>query len=124
MLKLKDVHKVKKISEDVNVVVKFIEVFCKVNHQEKAKFPIQSKGKISECLKDIQIELCPECKKLLLHAAGKRIMCPYDPKPRCKKCPTHCYGRGYREKIREVMRFSGAHLLKRGRFDLAAKYFF
>jgi len=124
LLKLKDVHKIKKISKDVSVIAKFIEIFCNNNHSDRMKSPIQSKGKIGEYLKDIPIELCPECNKLLLHAVGKRIMCPYDPKPRCKKCPTHCYGRGYRERIREVMQFSGAYLLKRGRLDLAAKYFF
>lgn len=117
-------NKVKKISRDVNIIARFIEIFCHNKHTDNMKSPIQPKGRIGEYLKDIPIELCPECNKLLCYAVSKRIICSYDPKPKCKKCPTHCYTRGYRERIREVMRFSGAYLLKRGRFDLAIKYFF
>jgi hypothetical protein len=40
----------------------------------------------------------------------------------CKKCHTQCYNRNYREKVREVMRFSGPYLIKRGRLDLIYHY--
>lgn len=108
---------------DTIILTEFIETFCSNNHSEKAKSHIQVKGRINEFLKDASIRLCSDCNKLLLHAVSKRIMCPYDPKPRCKKCLTHCYSTGYRERIREVMRFSGAYLLKRGGLGLAIKYF-
>jgi hypothetical protein len=41
----------------------------------------------------------------------------------CKKCPAHCYAPGYRERIREVMRFSGQYLVKHGRLDLIVHYY-
>ena len=46
-----------------------------------------------------------------------------DPKPMCKKCETQCYHGEYRAKIREVMKFSGMHLIKHGRVDMLYHYF-
>jgi hypothetical protein len=40
----------------------------------------------------------------------------------CRKCPTQCYTRRYKERVREVMRFSGPYLIKRGRVDLLYHY--
>ena len=48
-----------------------------------------------------RVGLCVDCRKLLLHAIVKRIACPLDPKPMCKKCPEHCYAPRYRAQIRE-----------------------
>ena len=42
----------------------------------------------------------------------------------CKHCHVHCYRPGHREKVREIMRFSGRHLILRGRLDLLWHYFF
>ncbi len=50
--------------------------------------------------------LCDACADLLAHAGRRVERCPHDPKPKCKDCRTHCYGPGYRERIRAVMRFS------------------
>lgn len=114
----------KRIRRDVAVLARFIRIFCANNHSENSKSPVRAEGRTGEFLNEVSVELCYDCTKLLLHGAGKRITCPYDPKPRCKRCPTYCYRDGYRERIREVMRFSGAYLIKRGRLDLAFKYFF
>jgi len=114
----------KKIHKDVRILARFIQIYCASHHSDEVRPALRAKGITGEFLKDVSVQLCPDCNKLLLHGVGKSITCPYAPKPRCRKCPTYCYRQGYREKIRPVMRFSGAHLLKRGRLDLALKYFF
>ncbi len=48
--------------------------------------------------------LCGDCLDLLAYARKRVENCPHDPKPRCKDCRTHCYGPGYRDRIRAVMR--------------------
>lgn len=53
-------------------------------------------------------ELCDECIDLVVYARERVERCPHDPKPMCKDCRTHCYGVGYRDRIRAVMRFAGA----------------
>ena len=114
----------KRIKKDIDVLARFIEIFCVHNHRDNHKSNVEARGAIGNFLEDLSLKLCPDCTRLLLHGVGKRIICPYDPKPRCKKCPTYCYQDEYRKKIKEVMRFSGSYLIKRGRLDLAFKYFF
>jgi hypothetical protein len=57
------------------------------------------------------------------YARDRLIACPYDPKPKCKHCPTHCYKPAMRRRVREVMQFGGMHFVKRGRLDWLVKYF-
>ncbi|MFC2034851.1 nitrous oxide-stimulated promoter family protein [Chloroflexota bacterium] len=114
-----------KKSKDIRVLGNFISIFCWENHRAEAKdiFPIRD-IKLHHVLGDKDLVLCQDCCKLLDHGIAKLILCPYDPKPMCKKCETHCYAPGYREKIRQVMRFSGFYLVKRGRLDLMAHFLF
>jgi len=95
-----------KQEKDLRVLEAFIGEYCRGKHQSR-------KG-----------ELCSECAALLGYAEMKRKKCPLDPKPDCKHCPIHCYGKVQRAAIREVMGYSGRRLLLRGRFDLLWHYFF
>jgi hypothetical protein len=57
--------------------------------------------------------LCDDCSALVDYADHKLELCPYGPeKPTCDNCPIHCYRPEPREKMREVMRFSGPRMLK------------
>ena len=57
-------------------------------------------------------ELCNDCKALEQYAYQRLSACKYsEHKTSCKKCPTHCYRKDMREKIRKVMRFSGPRML-------------
>ena len=114
-----------KKEKDIRVLAEFTSIFCRENHQgeEKSRFPIRDE-RLHSVLNGGQTVLCPDCQKLLNHGIAKLLQCPYDPKPMCKKCQTHCYAPGYREKMREVMRFSGLYLVRHGRLDLMFHYFF
>jgi hypothetical protein len=95
----------KKQSNEAKVLKRFIAVYCRENHGK-------TRG-----------ELCRDCSDLLDYGLKRLYACPYDPKPKCKDCPTHCYQPEYRAKIREVMRFSGIYFVKRGRLDWLVRYF-
>ena len=57
-------------------------------------------------------ELCKECRELLIYATTRLDRCKFgDGKTNCHKCPVHCYRPDVREKIREVMRFSGPRMM-------------
>ena len=57
-------------------------------------------------------ELCRECKDILDYAYARLDHCKFgEKKSSCKKCPIHCYKPSMREKMREVMRFSGPRIL-------------
>ncbi|MEW6034153.1 MAG: nitrous oxide-stimulated promoter family protein [Chloroflexota bacterium] len=114
-----------KRGKDLKVLKDFISIFCRERHPGQPKNVFLAKDeRLRHALGDREVILCADCIRLMNHGAAKLLLCPYDPKPMCKKCPTHCYAPGYRERIREVMKFSGQYLLKHGRLDLMIHYFF
>ncbi len=106
---------------DIRTLARFVALYCRSHHAERA--PIGFKAQALEDLLDTDMELCPDCAKLLKYGLTMRLRCPKEPKPMCKRCPDPCYRPEYRDKIREVMRFSGMYLVKRGRIDLLFHYF-
>lgn len=94
-----------KKQRELRTLRRFIEVYCRQRHG-------RAKG-----------ELCGECSDLFEYGRARLERCPYDPKPKCRDCPTHCYRPRYRQKVREVMKFSGMHFVNRGRVDWLVRYF-
>ncbi|MCP4379577.1 MAG: nitrous oxide-stimulated promoter family protein [bacterium] len=91
--------------KQLQMLTKFIEVYCSKTHST------------------VDEQLCDECSELLSYASDRLARCPLDPKPKCKDCHVHCYDEAHREKIKEVMKFSGMYFVKRGRLDWLVKYF-
>jgi hypothetical protein len=106
---------------DIHVLANFVNIYCRENHKEAAKqeFHIADEDLRTRLCGLI---LCSDCSRLLEHSIAKLSLCEYDPKPSCRRCKTHCYAPGYREKVRQVMRFSGTYLIKHGRLDLLLHY--
>lgn len=111
----------KKEKSDIRTLIKFVEIFCRENHQgDKAPFTFRLLD-LTEVEKRA-ILLCPECTKILRYGLTMRLKCPHDPKPMCKKCETQCYKGEYKAAIREVMKFSGMYMIKHGRLDMLYHY--
>ena len=112
-------------SKELKVLCNFISIFCRENHQTEVKttFSYKTDG-WSQVMGDKELVLCQDCSRLLKHGTAKLLLCPYDPKPMCKKCQTHCYAPVYRRKMQKVMRFSGSYIIKHGRLDLIVHYLF
>jgi len=56
--------------------------------------------------------LCPDCAALDSYARQRSDKCPFmETKTFCSNCKVHCYKPDLREKIREVMRFSGPRMI-------------
>lgn len=57
-------------------------------------------------------ELCADCAALDAYARQRSDKCPFmETKTFCSNCKVHCYKPDMREKIRQVMRFSGPRML-------------
>lgn len=57
-------------------------------------------------------EMCGDCMQLIKYAEQRTGKCRFgNDKPVCVNCPVHCYKPEMREKIREVMRFSGPRMI-------------
>lgn len=83
------------------------------NITPKAAFaPNAQSLKFTPCAKVIIDSLCPECAELEAYARMRSDKCPFmETKTFCSNCKVHCYKPVMREKIREVMRFSGPRML-------------
>ena len=99
----------------------FIGLFCRSRHGRESGAPLPAELSL---LVGKEQRLCPDCAGLLEYSARRLRSCPMKPKPLCKKCPVHCYRPDYRQRIREVMAWSGKRLILRGRLDLLFHYFF
>jgi len=108
--------------KDLKVLVRFTSIFCHCHHAGE-KRPFSRAGALSGLGLE-RVRICNDCHEFLEYAIERRIRCPLDPKPTCKHCQVHCYRAGHRERVREIMRFSGPYLIKRGRLDLLWHYFF
>lgn len=89
---MKDVDK--KRRREQYIVAEMIALYCRKNHVGQ------------------QGQLCPDCRTLLDYAAARSEHCPFmAEKTFCANCKVHCYKPDMREKIRQVMRFSGPRML-------------
>lgn len=81
-----------KREREKRVVGEMIALYCRKKHGGKA--------------------LCKACAALDRYARERSDKCPFmENKTFCSNCRVHCYKPEMREKIREVMRFSGPRML-------------
>ncbi len=84
----------KKRQREKRIVGEMISLYCKKNHHTKNG------------------DLCDDCKKLKEYAFFRSDKCPFmETKTFCSNCKVHCYKPDMRNKIKEVMRFSGPRML-------------
>jgi hypothetical protein len=58
--------------------------------------------------------LCTACHQLLDYAHRRLDSCPFqEKKPACNHCNVHCYSRGMRVRVQEVMRYAGPRMIRR-----------
>jgi hypothetical protein len=78
--------------KEKQIITLMVELYCRKNHGAEV--------------------ICPDCEELLSYALKRLDKCIYgDEKPACKHCPVHCYKSVMREKIREIMRWSGPRMI-------------
>lgn len=82
-----------KIEKEKKVSFLMIDLYCKKKHKTKDK-------------------LCDECQELKEYVSLRLEKCPFgENKTFCSNCKIHCYQKDMRNKIREVMRFSGPRMI-------------
>ena len=59
-------------------------------------------------------ELCPDCAELRGYAHMRLDRCRYhEKKPTCGNCPAHCYKPSMKDRVMQVMRYSGPRMTLR-----------
>ncbi len=103
--------------KDIKLIGRFVEVYCAGHHSTTGwgSFPLPAQ--LGE------LRICSECARIMEYAVNKRLKCPLEnEKPSCKRCRIHCYAPAEREKIREIMAYSGRRMIMRGRLDYVWHY--
>lgn len=84
----------KRLEREKKTLKAMFKMYCKAKHHTK--------------------ELCSDCSSLLEFAFRKLDKCPFgNEKPTCLECSIHCFRKEQKEKIREIMRYSGPRMLTR-----------
>lgn len=105
----------RKRAEDAEMVSQMIALWCRAHHDA---VPVGDDATADGLANTVRlgrrdIRLCPDCAELRDYAIARIKHCPHmDTKTFCSACPTHCYKPEMRERIREVMRWSGPRMLR------------
>lgn len=92
----------KRRQREKKTISQMIALYCAKNHNESARNAQSFCGEA----------ICAECAALDEYAALKTERCPkMHAKTSCDECEVHCYQPQMRERIRQVMRFSGPRML-------------
>lgn len=84
-----------RMQREHDTIHKMIGIFCQEQH-------------------GIAGELCPACRELLDYAHLRLRHCPFqEGKTTCGNCRVHCYKPSMRQRIREIMSFSGPRMIWR-----------
>jgi hypothetical protein len=85
-------HRMKRERKTVEAM---IDIYCHAKHQPRDR-------------------LCHGCGELLDYARKRLAKCPFqEKKTTCGNCRVHCYSPIMRQKIRDVMKFSGPRMFRR-----------
>ncbi|MDA8227257.1 MAG: nitrous oxide-stimulated promoter family protein [Desulfitobacterium hafniense] len=82
-----------RLERERNTIKKMIRIYCRDNHSTSG-------------------ELCEECLALFDYASLRLDKCKFGKdKPVCGNCTIHCYKPDMRQKVREVMKYSGPKMI-------------
>ena len=119
--KLQDPSLTRKEKKDLKILVLFTSVYCRGHHSAERS---SLSGLPKQLISLERYPCCSSCQEFLIYAIERRLNCPLETKPSCKHCQVHCFRAGHREKVREIMRYSGKALIKKGRLDILWRYLF
>ncbi|MBW7989127.1 MAG: nitrous oxide-stimulated promoter family protein [Planctomycetes bacterium] len=83
-----------KLKREQKTLLVMLRIYCRNHHGSTGK------------------QLCSDCRELREYADERLQKCPFGAtKGLCSQCEIHCYKPEMRERIRDVMRYSGPRML-------------
>lgn len=93
----------KKRENEKKTMLCMIEIYCMNNHKEYHKFYNKTFGGKN---------ICKECENIYNYASIRTDKCKFiDTKTFCSACSSQCYNKDMKEKIKNIMHFSGKRML-------------
>ena len=93
----------RKIDYEKNMLLYMIKLYCRHNHKEYHKNYNKTFGSKN---------ICKECEEVYNYACERTSKCRFiSTKTFCSACSSHCYKKEMREKIKNIMIFSGKRMI-------------
>lgn len=92
--------------KDARVLADLTELYCRANHKDRTKAPLESIGTREEVYARTYA-FCDECAEFVRFSEKRTGLCRQDPKPFCAFCDIKCYSPAMKEYSRQVMHFAG-----------------
>lgn len=84
-----------RIIREAKTIEAMLAIYCEDHHQSSTDHT-----------------LCESCTSLLNYAHQRLEICPFrDDKPACNHCQVHCYSKEMRQRVQQVMRYSGPRMI-------------
>jgi len=98
-------------TREVTTLTTFVSCYCNDKHgdRERTAQNIALHYGTEEGA-PIEATLCDECLGTVEYGMMRLKSCPFDEKPKCRKCPDPCYERPMWKKVAGIMRYSGIRL--------------
>lgn len=104
----------RRLAREEKTIAAMIALYCRDHHAGDAVRADVGAGDGDSAAASAGADgLCADCAELLAYARLRLEKCRYGAeKPTCTNCETHCYSPAMRERVREVMRYSGPRMIK------------
>lgn len=97
-----------KFDSEVATLKKFYELYCKNKHNDLQSFSTNLEYKNKDT--QVELHLCTQCYKNISYSFDRLNDCPHEIKPRCRTCPSKCYGKKEWGTAAKVMKYSAIQL--------------
>ena len=100
-----------KYTQELTTLTTFVAHYCRDKHihvpKRARQIPVCYGGESDGV---IETMLCEECLETVSYGIERLEGCPYDEKPKCRRCSDPCYERPMWKRIAAIMRYSGMKL--------------
>ncbi|MEA3331324.1 MAG: nitrous oxide-stimulated promoter family protein [Campylobacterota bacterium] len=97
-----------KYTQELTILTSFVSQYCEDKHSDLPRkgrsITLKYAGERAEPLEAL---LCNECAETLDYGIARLQGCPFDDKPKCRKCPNPCYERPMWKKVAKIMCHGG-----------------
>ena len=97
-----------KYAQEVTTLTTFISLYCADKHMDLPKkshcITLNYAGERAD---PFEAPLCNECAETVAYGIARLQGCPFDDKPKCRKCPNPCYERPMWKKLAKIMCHGG-----------------
>jgi len=96
-----------KLISEVETLREFVQTYCNNKHDKKNICLINKNIQYKNLSYTLELNLCKECEQTIDYSIQRLYECPYEIKPRCRKCTSSCYEKPQWKAVAKIMMYSG-----------------